>query len=171
MCKLHELSNLSFSFTCTPTWAEPSQRLPKNSRTTPRSFLDQWHPNHSKKCWIFHFPCECRNVQSKYSRTVLSQTWLSQTLDSLQLESVPLGYSFSVTYLGLTVQVGGVDMGVARIFQRGGHTESYRGYSPDCHLNIVGCLQKGLQGGVGGGVTYTPGPPWPPWLHPWLNCS
>ena len=30
--------------------------------------------------------------------------------------------------------------GVARIFQRGGHTGSYRGYSPDCHLNIVGCL-------------------------------
>ena len=26
-------------------------------------------------------------------------------------------------------------MGVARIFQRGGHTESYRGYSLDCHLN------------------------------------
>ena len=31
-------------------------------------------------------------------------------------------------------------MGVARIFHRGGHTESYRGYSPDCHLNIVSCL-------------------------------
>ena len=31
-------------------------------------------------------------------------------------------------------------MGVARIFQRGGHTDSYRGYSSDCHLNIVGCL-------------------------------
>ena len=28
-------------------------------------------------------------------------------------------------------------MGVARNFQRGGHTESYRGYSPGCHLNIV----------------------------------
>ena len=32
-----------------------------------------------------------------------------------------------------------LSMGVARIFQRG-HTESYRGYSPDCQLNIVGCL-------------------------------
>ena len=35
-------------------------------------------------------------------------------------------------------------MSVARIFQRGGggggHTEAYRGYSLDCHLNIVGCL-------------------------------
>ena len=31
-------------------------------------------------------------------------------------------------------------MGVARIFQRGGHTDSYIGYSPNCHLNIVGCL-------------------------------
>ena len=31
-------------------------------------------------------------------------------------------------------------MGVARIFQSGGHTESYIGYSPDYHLNIVDCL-------------------------------
>ena len=31
-------------------------------------------------------------------------------------------------------------MGVARIFQRGSHTDSYIGYSPNCHLNIVGCL-------------------------------
>ena len=29
-----------------------------------------------------------------------------------------------------------------------GHTESYIGYSPDCHLNIVGCLlTKSLQKG------------------------
>ena len=56
------------------------------------------------------------------------------------------------------------DKGVARIFQRGGHTGSYRGYSPDCHLNIVGCLlTKRLTRG-GGGVTGTPGPP--PWLRP-----
>ena len=49
-------------------------------------------------------------------------------------------------------------MGVARIFQRGGHTESYRGYSPDCHLNIVGCLlTKRLT--KGGGFTCTPGLP------------
>ena len=42
--------------------------------------------------------------------------------------------------------------GVARIFQRGGHTGSYRGYSPDCHLNIVGCLlTKRLTKGGGGG--------------------
>ena len=48
-------------------------------------------------------------------------------------------------------------MGVARIFQRGGHTDSYRGYSTDCHLNIVGCLlTKWL---TKGGVTGTPGPP------------
>ena len=33
-----------------------------------------------------------------------------------------------------------ISMGVARIFQRGGHTDSYRGYSSDCHLNIVSCL-------------------------------
>ena len=32
------------------------------------------------------------------------------------------------------------DMGVARIFQRGDHTDSYRGYSSDCHLNIVSCF-------------------------------
>ena len=42
--------------------------------------------------------------------------------------------------------------GVARIFQRGGHTVSKRGYSPDCHygqdivmafsLPVVRCLVK-----------------------------
>ena len=58
---------------------------------------------------------------------------------------------------------------VARIFQRGGHTVSKWGYSPDCHYGqgivmaflppVVGCLvKKGLQ--KGGGVTGTPGPPW-----------
>ena len=42
-------------------------------------------------------------------------------------------------------------MGVARMFQRVGHTESHRGYSPDCHLNIVGCLlTKRLTKGGGG---------------------
>ena len=43
-------------------------------------------------------------------------------------------------------------MGVARIFQRGGHTDSYRGYSSDCHLNIVSCLlTRRLTKGGGGG--------------------
>ena len=55
------------------------------------------------------------------------------------------------------------NMGIARIFQREGgwvgHTESYIGYSPDCHSNIVGCLlTKKLTKGRGG-VTGTPGPP------------
>ena len=49
-------------------------------------------------------------------------------------------------------------MGEARILQRGGHTESYRGYSPDCHLNIVGCLPtKRLTKGEG--VTAPQDPP------------
>ena len=50
-------------------------------------------------------------------------------------------------------------MDVAKIFQRGGHTESYIGYSPDCHLNIVGCLftKKSLQRG-GHGHPRTPPP-------------
>ena len=30
--------------------------------------------------------------------------------------------------------------GRSQDFSKGGHTESYRAYSPDCHLNIVGCL-------------------------------
>ena len=50
-----------------------------------------------------------------------------------------------------------VFMGVARIFQRGGHTDSYRGYSSDCHLNIVSCLLTRRL--TKGGVTGTPGPP------------
>ena len=33
-----------------------------------------------------------------------------------------------------------IAMGVARIFQWGGHTDSYIGYSPNCNLSIVGCL-------------------------------
>ena len=44
-------------------------------------------------------------------------------------------------------------MGVARIFQRGGHTVSNRGYSRFRNLNIVGCLSKKrlTKGGGGGG--------------------
>ena len=55
-------------------------------------------------------------------------------------------------------------MGVARIFQRGGHTDSYIGYSPNCHLNIVGCLltKRLTKGG-------SRAPQDPPWLRPWLN--
>ena len=53
-------------------------------------------------------------------------------------------------------------MGVARIFQRGGHTDSYIGYSPNCHLNIVGCLltKRLTKGG-------SRAPQDPPWLRPW----
>ena len=52
-------------------------------------------------------------------------------------------------------------MGVARIFQRGGHTDSYIGYSPNCHLNIVGCLltKRLTKGG-------SRAPQDPPWLRP-----
>ena len=48
-------------------------------------------------------------------------------------------------------------MGVARIFQRGGHTLSNRVYLRFRNLNIVGCLsKKRLTKGGGGGVTGTP---------------
>ena len=50
-------------------------------------------------------------------------------------------------------------MGVARIFQRGGHTLSNRGYSRFRNLNIVGCLSKKRL--TKGGVTQDP-----PWLRP-----
>ena len=55
-------------------------------------------------------------------------------------------------------------MGVARIFQRGGHTDSYIGYSPNCHLNIVGCLltKRLTKGG-------SRAPQDPPWLRPWVG--
>ena len=65
-------------------------------------------------------------------------------------------------------------MGVARIFQSGwgvggggwgGDTESYIGYSRDCHLNIVGCLlTKRLT--KGGGRSRVPQDPPPPWVRP-----
>ena len=49
-------------------------------------------------------------------------------------------------------------MGVARIFQRGGHTVSNRGYSRFCNLIIVGCLHKKrlTKGGGGHGHPRTP---------------
>ena len=64
--------------------------------------------------------------------------------------------------------------GVARIFQRGGHTVSKWGYSPDRHYgqgivmafspSVVGYLvKKGLQKGWGQGH------PGPPWLRPCLG--
>ena len=51
-------------------------------------------------------------------------------------------------------------MGVARIVQRGGHTDSYRGYSSDCHLNIISCLltRRLTKGG-------SQAPQDPPWLR------
>ena len=44
-----------------------------------------------------------------------------------------------------------IAMGVARIFQSGGQTESYIGYSPDC------VLQNGLQRGAHGLPRTPPG--------------
>ena len=56
--------------------------------------------------------------------------------------------------------------GRSQDFSKGGHTESYMGYSPDCHLNVVGCLlTKRLTRG-GGGESRAPQDP--PWLRP---CS
>ena len=71
-------------------------------------------------------------------------------------------------------------MGVARIFQRGGHTDSYRGYSSDCYLNIVSCLltRRLTKGGGGHGHPRTPlATPMPESLicghhtSKWVNCN
>ena len=59
-------------------------------------------------------------------------------------------------------------MGVARIFQRGGHTDSYRGYSSDCHLNIVSCLlRRRLTKGGSRAPQETPPPLATPMLYFW----
>ena len=58
-------------------------------------------------------------------------------------------------------------MGVARIFQKGGHTDSYRGYSSDCHLNIVSCL---LTRRLTKGGSRAPQDP-PPLATPMVTCS
>ena len=50
-------------------------------------------------------------------------------------------------------------------FSKGGHTDSYRGYSSDCHLNIVGCL---LTKRLTKGGSWAPQDP--PWLRPLGNC-
>ena len=54
--------------------------------------------------------------------------------------------------------------GVARIFQRGGHTVSNMIVMVFSPRNIVGCLLKKRL--TKGGVTGTPGPPS---LCPWVN--
>ena len=59
-----------------------------------------------------------------------------------------------------------MNMGVARIFQRGGHTDSYIGYSPNCHLNIVGCL---LTKRLTKGGSWAPQDPPPP-ATPLMKC-
>ena len=86
-------------------------------------------------------------------------------------------YQFSLVVSCFTNKISRMDISICVVnrrlqgrsqeFSKGGHTGSYRGYSPDCHLNIVGCLltkrhTKG--GGGGGGFTGTPGPLW---LRPW----
>ena len=49
-------------------------------------------------------------------------------------------------------------LGVARIFQKGGHTVSNRGYSRFRNLNIVGCLTKKQLTKGGHGHPRTPPP-------------
>ena len=52
--------------------------------------------------------------------------------------------------------------GIARTFQRRGegHTESNRGYSPDCHVDLHAVLKKGFQrGGVWSRAPQDPLPP------------
>ena len=50
--------------------------------------------------------------------------------------------------------------GRSQDFSKGGHTESYIGYSPDCHLNIVRCfLTKRLINGERGGHGHPRIPP------------
>ena len=65
--------------------------------------------------------------------------------------------SFAGIKLHVLADLSVTSMGVARIFQRGGHTVSNRGYSRFRNLNIVGCLSKKRL--TKGGVTGTPGPP------------
>ena len=50
--------------------------------------------------------------------------------------------------------------GRSQDFSKGGHTDSYRGYSSDCHLNIVSCLltRRLTKGG-------SRAPQDPPWLR------
>ena len=57
--------------------------------------------------------------------------------------------------------------GRSQDFSKGGLTESYIGYSPDCHLNIVGCfLTKRLINGEKGGGGGSRAAQDTPWLRP-----
>ena len=81
-------------------------------------------------------------IQSKHRACVLTDSQpCVQALQKLwwgEFSASPRVTSFLTTVSRYQISL--QHMGVARIFQRGGHTDSYIGYSPNCHLNIVGCL-------------------------------
>ena len=86
------------------------------------------------------------------------------------LQSFPAICSYGTEYTILIDLMTVFDQGRCQDFSKGGHTGSYRGYSPDCHLNIVGCLlTKRLTGG-GGKLAGTPGPPLATPLFLTLSC-
>ena len=72
-------------------------------------------------------------------------------------------YQFSLVVSCFTDKISRMDISLCVVNRRlqgrsqevskrgGGHTGSYRGYSPDCHLNIVGCLliKRLTKGGEG----------------------
>ena len=60
-------------------------------------------------------------------------------------------------------------MGVARIFQRGGHTLSNRGYSRFRNLNIVGCLSKKRLTKGGSRAPQDPPPGYALEIHPGMS--
>ena len=72
----------------------------------------------------------------------------TQFFEHLKIGS-PMSLAFKI-YLKYLIAT--VNHGRSQDFsKRRGHTKSYKGYSPDCDLNIVGCLlTKGLQRGFTG---------------------
>ena len=94
--------------------------------------------------------------------TIYLNALLNWSFDVVLQSEICVHFQISLTEL---VSFWNVCMGVARIFQRGGHTDSYRGYSSDCHLNIVSCLlTRRLTKGGGGSRA----PQDPPWLRLWF---
>ena len=68
------------------------------------------------------------------------------------LQPFPAICSYGTEYTILIDLMTVFDQGRSQDFLKaGGHTGSYRGYSPDCHLNIVCCLltKKLTKGGLG----------------------
>ena len=160
---------------------------------TTKEFLEGWGVQFENPymggVWIFSWTTQCRSMKNTWALKILAWNVSHLPPSAFPGERERAGddwhFRFTMLESGLTVAWFSLTnhnsllrtvtneiasfcidntMGVARIFQRGGHTDSYRGYSSDCHLNIVSCLltRRLTKGG-------SRAPQDPPWLRLWIQ--